>query len=189
MQFIGAILTAFFAKNLILQGHDLRDGIHLGNRHYPHRLVFLGLYVLESLVISIVGYLISKYGKGREILSYLAFFIYALIAALRTGLFSLAFKKFFPQLEKELHEDWIERACSTALIAVGASALTWSSVSVAERVGLRLARPIGFALSSFVFSALYERVREDGDAKGFRGIPLLLLSLAGASLGVVRRSF
>ena len=50
MQFFGAILTAFFAQNLILQGHDLRDGVHLGNRHYPHRFYFLLSNPLLSLL-------------------------------------------------------------------------------------------------------------------------------------------
>ena len=120
MQFFGAILTAFFAQNLILQGHDLRDGVHLGNRHYPHRFYFLILYVVESLIISAIGILISRFGKGREILTYLSFFIYRLAAAFLTGIFTLIFKKFVPQLERDRHEDWIERSCRTALIAVGA---------------------------------------------------------------------
>lgn len=189
MQFFGAILTAFFAQNLILQGHDLRDGVHLGNRHYPHRFYFLILYVVESLIISAIGILISRFGKGREILTYLSFFIYRLAAALLTGIFTLIFKKFVPQLERDRHEDWIERSCRTALIAVGAAALTFRNYSTAKWVGYRIGLPLGFALSSIVFSALFDRVNQDSQSKSFRGVPLLLLSLAGASLGVVRMSF
>lgn len=189
MQFIGAVLTAFFAQNLILQGHDLRDGVHLGNRHYPHRFYFLLLYVIESIVISSVGLLISKFGGGNSLLRYRVFFIYALLAGARTGIFTLIFKKCSPNLEKDRHEDWIERACTTALIAVGASCLSWLERPVSKWVGFRIAVPLGFSLSSIVFSALFDRVNEDDKAKSFRGVPLLLLSLAGASLGVIRMSF
>lgn len=189
MEFIGAVLTALFAENLILQGHDIRDGIHLGNRHYPHRIFFFILFLFESLVLSSLAIVIVKFGKQVEILKYISFFIFALTDTLRIVLFDLLLKKLAPKISKEREEDWIELASTNAIMAICAFALTFRDFSALKIAGYRISRPVGFVLSSFVLYPLYERVCQDSKAKSFKGIPLLLLSLAGASLGVMMRVF
>jgi Na+-translocating ferredoxin:NAD+ oxidoreductase RnfA subunit len=188
MTILGVLLTSFFANNVALTGYGLKTSKELGSFKGKHSWILFCLYFIEALVLGGVALLL----RGKTgVIKYLAILIFVLIMAVCTGLFYLLNEKCFKEdVRAEMKDNFYLVAINSSLLAIATSLFTFSSeVSNTVAICSLFFLPIGYLLSSYVFSALYDRVNTPDAPKGFRGMPLLLLCVAGLCLGITMLSF
>ena len=187
MEFIASLFTAIFADNIITYGKGIKDAKEL--RWKKHSWILFVLFLVEAVILGGAAIGLRALGKNFDIFQYLSFLILVLLMVLITGGFYLLLKVFPEEIRQGLSHQFVSVTINSALLAIAASLFFAADMSNLKLVGLMLGLPLGFLVSTYVIAPLYDRVDSDDAMKGFRGLPLLLLVLAGLVLSLSALKF
>lgn len=189
MEFLAVLFTSIFANNIVIAGKGINDSATFPKKKYSW--ILLVLFFLESLILAGMAIGFKALVVLLPVFKYLSFFIFVLVMAIITALFYLLVMKVFPEtIRNELKDEFVSVTVNTALLAIAMVIMTAKdSVSTLNLFAYALGLPLGYIASTYVFSAILERVNGSTAPKGFKGLPLLILSVAGLCLCLGALSF
>jgi len=186
--FFAAALTSLFANNLVALGYGIKEGKDFSAKPAKGSWVLLVFFFLEAVVLALVSYTLAPYCQ-EGLMKSMTTLIFVALMVLLCALF-LLFSRFFPaEIQQTVKDSLLELGLNSALMAVAVVFLTLKRSSPALLFGTLLFLPVGYLLSTYVLKALMERIELSDAPKGFKGMPLLLLTLSGLALAVTMLSF
>lgn len=188
MTFFSGLISSIFANNLVIAGYSLKANQQAGKRN-PYRWVLFLLYFVEALLLSFAALGFRALKADHPIFNYLSILVFVILDALMTGIFYYLIRPLFKdEVKASLGEDYLSLLLNSSLLAIAISILSLAEdASFGLILGTMLGLPLGFLLSSYVFTAIEERL-EANETKTYMRVPLLLLSLAGLALGLTMMS-
>ena len=193
MQFLGVLLSSFFAHSLVLSGYGFRQNASLGARKTKYRWIVLSFYFVEALILGFAGWGFRSLAANQGMWTYLTPLFSVLIMALCLGGFVLlAHFCFSHQIKTDLADSYIEIGLNSSLLALVIVLLSYEAGTDATiLVGSIVCLPLGYLAASYATGAVLDRLSfapANGPSR-FATMPLLLLSIAGLCLGCWMMTF
>ena len=195
MTYLATFFTCLFANNVLLQGKGVNFVSDASKTKKGKALLFF-FYLLAAVIVGFVAYGYSMFlqwlpGKisGNENLawltsaaSYIEPVVFVLTLAIVLGIF-FALIQLSPKLKEEIKPESLGLLLNTSLFAIALSILALASshdilLIVVNVFGL----PAGYLLSAIIFEPVLERIQASNASKGFKGAPLMLVTMAGMCL-------
>lgn len=189
MEFFGILLTSLFANNLAFTGHAVKQSLELGQNKSKYKWVLFVLFFVESILLGIFAYLMRDVVADSVMWKYLSIFLYVVFLGILDGVFYLISHKFPVAVQDGIKDSFLEIGLNSALMALAATLVSLTDTNFGWAFVTMLFLPLGYIASSYIFAALYERIELSNAPKGFKGMPLVLLSIAGLALGLTMLSF
>ena len=179
--FFGTICASIFGSNIVLLGKSDYSFLRMKENKTKKFLFLLCFYLIEAIALGFVAFGVAKLAAKVEMIRYLSIVIFALVI----GLFVLGGYILTDKVEKfkELKPMLIPALLNSSLLAVALTIFSLSEPSVALLIGNCLGLPLGYVLSFFVFTPIAVRIEESTAPKGFKTVPLILVSTALFILG------
>lgn len=193
MQFLGVLLSAFFAHSLVLSGYGLRQNVALGAKKTLYRWVLLCLYFVEALILGFAGWGFRALAANNAMWTYLTPLFAVLIMSICLGGFALLTKYCFPEaMRNDLSDSYVEIGLNSSLLALVVVLLSYEAGTDAVMlIGSIICLPLGYLAASYATGAVLDRLSVSNTNGPFRfaTMPLLLLSIAGLCLGCWMMTF
>lgn len=189
MEYLTAFFVALFAGNLILtgQGASAIDQYRQAKKFRPLLLLF---YLISGIAVGASAYGLSFLENLHPVMQYVAPLFFVLVLALLIALF-YALLCLSPKAKEEFQPEWFGLLLNTSLFAIAMSVLTLVGTTddilliVSNCCGL----PLGYVLTFVVFEPIVERISISNAMRGFKTMPLVLITLAGMCLCFVSLTF
>lgn len=183
MEFLVTLFSSLFANNIVLAGHGLRDAGTFHKRSKSWILIIL--FFVESIILSLCSLGFRELVKLSPLFKYLSILFFVLISIGCDMLFYLIMSKINKgKFKEEMINEGLSVAINSALLDISLSILLLTDVSILSTFGAILGLPLGFIGSTYVCGAILNRVNTSDQPKGFKGLPLLLISIAGLALAM-----
>lgn len=189
MEYLTAFFVALFAGNLILTGQGMHaiDQYHQAKKFRPLLLLF---YLIAGIAVSAAAYGFTFLENLHPAVEYVAPLFFVLVLAVLVAIF-YALICLSPKAKAELKPEWFGLLLNTSLFAIAMSVL--SLVGTTDDPLLFLSNacglPLGYVLTFVIFEPIYERISISNAMRGFKGMPLVLLTLSGMCLCFVSLTF
>lgn len=182
MEYLTTFFVSLFAGNLVLTGRgaSLVSQYSEAKRYRPLLLLF---YVIAGLAIGASAYGLNLLLDLHPVMQYVQPLFFVLILAILVAVF-YALICLSPKMKENLRPEWLGILLNTSLFAVAMSVLSLVGTTsdiwaiVASACGL----PLGYVLTIVVFEPIVERIRISNALKGFKTMPLVLITMAGMCL-------
>lgn len=184
MEFLTVFFATILADNLLLAGKGVRETALMGKKKYSWILALF--FFAEALLLGGVAVIVHRYLKEFEVLKYLSLLIFAFVMVFSTFFFEILVNKAFKEeIRNELKDSFSLITINSALMAIAVSIFAAApTVPSLTLLAVVFASPIAYLVFAYIFGALMERFEILSAPKGFKGLPLLLICLAGLTLSL-----
>lgn len=188
MEFLLSLLTSLFANNIVLHGHGLKDAatFHTHKRSW----ILVILFFAEAVILGLCSYGFSYLIKVDEIFKYLSILFFVIISIGCDLVFYALIHKFAPaEIKEEMLHEGVSIAINSALLDISLTILLLIDASVLTTLGTCIGLPLGFICATYVTGAILERVSGSDNPRGFKGLPLVLITIAILALAASALKF
>lgn len=183
MSFLTTLLTSLFANNIILAGHGLKDGAYFHKKKSSWILVVL--FFGEALILGACGLGFRALASKVELIKYLSILFFVAISILCDVIFYIIAHYFFKDdIKQDMKDESVSIAINSALLAISMEILLLTDASLPVALASIIGLPLGFIGATYVCGPVVDRLDTADQPKGFRGLPLLIISLAGLALAM-----
>ncbi len=196
MSYLATFFTCLFANSILLQGKGVNAVSDYAKTKKGKGLLFL-FYLIAAVVIGFVAYgytylidAVPGWIEGKEgwewlnsAVTYVQPVIFVLAMAILLGIF-YALVQLSPKLKEEIKPESFNLLLNTSLFAIALSILAFAggnddfTLLIVNIFGL----PAGYLLSFLIFEPILDRIQASNASKGFKGVPLMLVTMAGMCL-------
>ncbi len=196
MSYLATFFTCLFANSLLLEGKGVNAVTDYAKTKKGKAILFL-FYLIAAVIMGFVAYgytylidAVPGWVEGKESLTWLSDtvtycepVVFVLAMAIILGIF-YALVQLSPKMKDEIKPESFNLLLNTSLFAIALSILSLAGgtddfkLLLVNIFGL----PAGYLLSFLVFEPILDRIKASNASKGFKGVPLMLVTMAGMCL-------
>lgn len=197
MAYLTTFFTSIFANSVLLDGQGINTVSDFAKIRSKRKFWIFVFYLIAAVAMGFVAFGYSKLTKWlpgvlpegdnwtwvSPVVEYCQPIILVLAMAILLGLFFLIVH-LSPKMREDIKPEQLSVLLNTSIYAIALSIITLTSRSsdflliLVNICGL----PLGYLLSFVLFEPILDRIKASNAPKGFKGIPLMLVTMAGMCL-------